>query len=101
MTRKSRREIEQMLEDLESDDADPGTVREWVQNVMTADAAEGDITPAEYTVVDADGNVVREPDHAGQVCIAEPRAEFVVGYWIDEARVPEWIDPEEDLPVVV
>ena len=97
MTRRSKREIERALNDLA--DAPPSNVRDWVRNHLSKQAEARDVA-ASFTVVDADGEVIDEPDHEGEVCVATTDADFVAGFWVPESDLPDWID-REALPVRV
>lgn len=68
--------------------AEPGSVREWAEEYIEAGMADGFTYRINY-----DGT-----DHDGEVCVMDDRDGFS-SVWVPAADVPDWIDPEEDLPV--
>lgn len=69
--------------------AQPGSVREWVEEQVEAAFGED----FEFRVC------YDEVDHDGEVCIMDDPDGFS-SVWVPAADVPEWVDLEEDLPVI-
>jgi hypothetical protein len=98
MTRRSKRELERALDALAAEDGD--LVRAWLNDRLTPDGDDADLFgDTDIVTIGADGEPVDSPGHADEVCIWRGSADAEPEIWIDEADVPEWIDPDEDLPV--
>lgn len=102
MTRKSPREIENLLDNLEGGTVNPETVRDWVDAYvehLTQNGWEMEYGPtANFEAVDVDGTVVEEPNHSGELCVMETGGDAGFEFYVPEAEIPDWID-RDALPV--
>lgn len=80
--RRSERELERSVEDLIGDEP---AVETWLREQLTAASFEYDVTAVDGV------------DSSNEVCVLETRDAKA---YVPLEDVPDWIDPEEDLPVM-